>query len=392
MLKLPDYIGPCAFGIKMGIVTPDSDLQSMILSDIMKLDSDGILHGSDVLAITESVVARSQNNFVSDEDVATSVRERLALTPQSRVGIVFPIMSRNRFSLILQGIAKAVPEGEVVVQLSYPDDEVGNQVIPPETAAKLVKKYGDVIRAEDVEGDNVHPMTGVNYIDLYTEIIRDTGATPRIYLSNDPTHIGDSHPDGVIVADIHTRKQTQESVERVVENCCTLQDICNGDTLPSSEWGLLGSNMSSEGRLKLAPYLADVFARTLQEKIYQQTAKEVGIIVYGDGAYRDPSTGIYELADPVTTFGATDGFSNMTRSGFKMKYLIDLYHAQGKSEDEIMSLLEEEGERLREIHCIESQGTTPRCMTDILASLSDLISGSADAGTPMILIRGIHQA
>ncbi|RQD81055.1 MAG: hypothetical protein D5R96_07660 [Methanocalculus sp. MSAO_Arc2] len=390
MFTLPDYVGPSAFGIKMGVIIPGSDLQTMILDDIMKMDADGMLTDGDVLAITESVVARAQNNFISIDSVAQEIQEILSLTPESRVGVVFPIISRNRFALILKSIARAVHGGQVIVQLSYPDDEVGNQIIPPDVAMELEKTGGGVIKPEDLGQGYTHPLTGVNYISLYEGIIRDTGSKPVIYLCNDPTAIADHQPDAVIAADIHTRNKTQKSITDVVPNCCTLQDICSrGESLPSSEWGLLGSNMSSEEKLKLAPYMADHFAITLQEKIYLKTGKLLEIIVYGDGAYKDPSSGIYELADPITTFGATLGIGDTLREGFKMKYLVDIYHEDGRSEEEIQKLLDEESKRSRDIHSIESEGTTPRVMKDVLASLADLISGSADAGTPMILIKGI---
>jgi len=391
MFQLPDYIGPCAFGIKMGVIIPGTDLQEMILQDITRMDADGMLENCDVLAITESIVARAQNNFVSIDDVAAEIRNLLSLTPESRVGVVFPIASRNRFSLILKSIARAVPKGEVIVQLSFPDDEVGNQIIPPDVAIELGEKHGDLIRAGDLPREYTHPLTGVNYIGLYETIIREAGATPTIFLCNDPTKIADFKPDAVIAADIHTREKTRAAISAVIPNCCTLQDICSkGTSLPGSEWGLLGSNMSSEERLKLAPHLADLFACTLQDAILKKTGKHLEIIVYGDGAYKDPSSGIYELADPITTFGATPGIGDSLREGFKMKYLVDMFHAEGRSGEEITKLLEEEYKRARDIHCIECEGTTPRNMKDVLASLADLVSGSADAGTPMILIKGIH--
>lgn len=391
MFQLPDYIGPCAFGIKMGVIVPETDLQEMILHDITRMDADGMLENCDVLAITESIVARAQNNYVSIDDVAEEIKKVLSLTPESRVGVVFPIISRNRFSPILKSIARAVPQGEVIVQLSFPDDEVGNQIIPPDVAIELGEKHGGLIRPGDLPREFTHPLTGVNYIDLYESIIREAGATPTIYLCNDPTKIADFTPDGVIAADIHTREKTRAALSAVIPNCCTLQDICSkGTSLPGSEWGVLGSNMSSEEKLKLAPHLADLFSCTLQEAILKKTGKHLEIIVYGDGAYKDPGSGIYELADPITTFGATPGIGDSLREGFKMKYMVDMFHAEGRSEEEITELLEEEYKRAREIHCIECEGTTPRNMKDVLASLADLVSGSADAGTPMILIKGIH--
>lgn len=390
MFTLPDYIGPCAFGIKMGVIVPGTDLQAMLLEEISKMDEDGMIEDGDVLAITESIVARAQSNFVKIDDIAKEIRELLSLSPDGKVGVVFPIASRNRFSFILKSIARAVPDGEVIVCLSYPDDEVGNQIIPPEVATELDRTYAGLIRSSDIGGDYTHPLTGVNYITLYESIIREAGAEPTVILCNDPKKIAAFNPDAVIAADIHTREKTKAAIAAVAPACCTLQDICSStETPPGSEWGLLGSNMSSEDRLKLAPYHADQFACSLQEAVLRKTRKQLEIIVYGDGAYKDPFSGIYELADPITTFGATPGIGEGLREGFKMKYLVDQFHAEGRSEEEITTLLETEYKRAREIHSIECEGTTPRRMKDILASLADLVSGSADAGTPMILIKGI---
>jgi len=390
-LKLPDYVGPCAFGIKMGVIVPGCDFTGMMLDALEKVDRDELLSDGDVICITESVVARSQKNYVTTDEVAEEVQEVLSLKPHHRLGVVFPIASRNRFALVLKGLAQAVPQGEVVLQLSYPADEVGNQIISPELAQEMEKKKGTCFAAEDLNRGHAHPLTGVDYIRLYKETIESTGARPRIILCNDPRKILEYRPDAVIAADIHTREKTKAIIEPHVR-CITLQELCctsRGGREACCEWGLLGSNMSSGNRLKLAPREGDRYACDLQEQIKTKFGKEVEVVIYGDGAYKDPSSGIYELADPKPAFGVTPGINSVMRTGVKYKYLIDLHHEEGKPEEEIRSMVEKASKREREINSIESEGTTPRRLEDVLASLADLVSGSADAGTPMVLVKRI---
>jgi len=392
-LKLPDYIGPCAFGIKMGIIVPGSDLPGMILEALLKIDGDGLLSDGDALCITESVVARAENNYVTTSEVAREIRKKLLLQPHQKIGVLFPILSRNRFSLIMRSIAEAVPRGEVLVQLSFPDDEVGNPLIPADVAERLEEEKGGYFTLDDLDEEYIHPLTGVNYIHLYRETISEVGGRPRIYLCNDPVKIAEFNPDAVIVADIHKREKTKKQVVNCVKNTITLQDICNTDRGGAwSEWGLLGSNMSTGKRLKLAPRDGDKFAREVQTLIRQELGRHVEIIINGDGAYKDPSSGIYELADPQTAFGATSGVKGVLREGVKFKYLVDLHHGNGKCEEEILDIVSREAEQQRDVDCIKAEGTTPRRMEDVLSSLADLISGSADAGTPLVLVKGICSA
>ncbi|ACB84272.1 coenzyme F420-0:L-glutamate ligase [Natranaerobius thermophilus] len=389
-MSLPEYVGPCAFGIKMGVVLPGSDLKSMIKSEIMKINKDGLLEDNDALCVTESIVARAQENYITTEEIAEEVTDKLNLKPNDTLGVLFPILSRNRFSLILEGLAKAVPRGKIIVQLSHPDDEVGNQLIPPEKSQALIDKGYNVIKAEELEEDCIHPITNVNYLKLYRDIITEQGAEAELFVSNDYRVILDYHPQGVLCADIHTREEHRSKLESKVITC-TLQDLFNDSSKESwSEWGLLGSNMSSDNKLKLAPYNADEFACELQKEILDATGKKIEVIIGGDGAYKDPSSGIYELADPKPAFGTTPGLRQHMREGVKYKYLIDMYHNQGKSEKEIQEIIAKESEKKKgKNHEIETEGTTPRKIEDILASLADLVSGSADAGTPVILIKSI---
>jgi F420-0:gamma-glutamyl ligase len=388
MRKLPDYIGPMAFGIKMGVVLPGTDLTGMIVSTLSKVAKDSLLGDNDVICVTESVVARAQNNYVSVDDVARELRDKLNLKTDGKVGVVFPIASRNRFSLILEGIARAVPAGEVIVQMSFPCDEVGNQLVSTEVLDQLDLSSG-IIRAEDLEGFAcVHPITGVNYLQMYRQIIEEQGAVATVFLSNDPRKIMEFGPDGVIAADIHSRESTHSIISRETDNCITLRDLCRqGES--RSEWGLLGSNMSANKMLKLAPREASAFAGALQEAVRSATGLSVEVLVYGDGAYKDPSTGIYELADPMPVFGMTDGFLNRFREGVKYKYIADICHFEGQSTEEIERQLAEISRERYSFDNIMTEGTTPRRIEDVIASLADLVSGSADAGTPVIVVKGI---
>ncbi|HHX76915.1 MAG TPA: hypothetical protein GX697_00990 [Firmicutes bacterium] len=390
MKSFPAYIGPVALGIKMGVIFPGCDLAQMVVDAVEKCNSDKLLEDRDVLCLTESVLARAQNNYVTVEDISCQVREKLSLIGGSKLGVVFPIASRNRFSLILEGLAAAVPRGEVIVVLSYPCDEVGNQVVPidfmnflaPEASGKKSFRETDF---KDL--DFVHPITKVNYIKLYKKIIEDCGAKANIVLSNDPTEVLKYDPDGVIVADIHTRIKTFNKIKVQFQNAITLKELCStGESW--SEWGLLGSNMASKKKLKLAPRLAGKFAEGLKQKVFHATGKDVEVIIYGDGAYKDPTTGIYELADPMPVFGATKGVTGKYREGVKYKYIADVGLEEGKTPKEIEEMLEQMKKSERARDDIEFEGTTPRKMEDLLASLADLVSGSADAGTPLVLVKG----
>lgn len=390
-MKIPDYVGPCAFGIKMGIILPGSDLEKNIIQALEKAYQDELLENGDTLCITESVVARAQNNYISTEDIAEEISRKLELSSDSRVGILFPITSRNRFAMILKGIAMAVPRGEVLVQLSYPDDEMGNQVIPECVAEELEAEKKGYIVPEDLGQSYTHPLTGVDYINLYREIIAEEGAKPTIYLCNDYYKILEHDPFAVVISSVHNRVKLCAGIKEKVDRCITLQDLFNQDQNRKawSEWGLLGSNMSSGNKIKLAPREADKIAYQLQKKIKYHFDKNIEIIIYGDGAYKDPSSGIYELADPQPAFGATPKIKNVYRKGVKYKYLIDMYYEDGKTEEEMQRIITEEMEGEREIDSIYAEGTTPRRMEDIMASLADLVSGSADAGTPLVLVKGI---
>ncbi len=381
---IPDYVGSLAFGLKMGVILPGMDIVAEIIKALSRCNKDGLLGSNDVICITESIVARAQNNYVTVDDIAREIKEKLALSDESKLAVIFPIASRNRFSMILKGLARAVSKGEVIIQLSYPCDEVGNQVIDPDFTERLGK---ETLTSEDF-GDSSfkHPITGVDYIKLYHEIVEAEGARPTLLLSNWAPKALDYKPDGVVAADIHTRESTKKMIMKEFSNCITLDQVCN-EGKAYSEWGLLGSNMSSGERLKLAPREGKALVEALRLKIKEVFGHEVQVMIYGDGAYLDPTSGIYELADPRAALAVTDGLDCL-REGLKYKYLADhCYHEEQKTAEEIEAILAENVKKKMANDCLEREGTTPRRMEDVLASLADLVSGSADAGTPVVIIK-----
>ncbi len=384
-MKMPDYIGPMAYGVRMGVILPGMDIVKTVYESLARCHRDDLLGDGDVVCITESIVARAQGNYITVDDIAREIQEKLNVSDRSRVAVVFPIASRNRFSMILRGIARAVPRGEVVVQMSYPADEVGNRIIDEEFAEMLGK---ETITLDDIgERQFKHPLTGVDYISLYREIIESERAAANIFLSNDPLQVLGTRPDGIVAADIHTREATNRAIREKFPNCITLDQICTeGESY--SEWGLLGSNMSSGEKLKLAPRDGKKVVNLLRDKIKKELAVDVQVMIYGDGAYLDPSSGIYELADPRAAFASTDGL-DCIREGIKYKYLADhCFHEDRMSAEEIEAMLSDSiGGTLAE-DSMDREGTTPRQMEDVLASLADLVSGSADAGTPVVVVRG----
>jgi F420-0:gamma-glutamyl ligase len=387
--RLPDYIGVSALGIKMGVVVPGSDILRMVYDSLVRCDSDGLLDSGDVICITESVVARAQNNYVTTDHVAEEVQEKLKITPASRIGVLFPLLSRNRFSLVLKGLAKAVCQGEVVLQLAYPTDEVGNLLLSDDLAGTLGNAGTGVIALEDIGNNRTrHPITGIDYISVYEEIVKSQGARATIYLCNDPTEIAKRNLDGVVVASVHSRHQVKGILLSKEQNCITLQELCHSGNGAWSEWGLLGSNMSSADQLKLAPRQGGALARQLQSVVTNSLGKHVEVLIYGDGAYKDPSTGIYELADPQPCFGMTEGLEERYRRGFKYKYIVDQLWYKGSNIEDIEHILESKKKETPHQGASETEGTTPRRVEDLLASLADLVSGSSDAGTPLVLVKG----
>ncbi len=390
-IVLPEYLGVVAFGVKAGVILPGDDIVETVSELIEACDGDGLIGDGDIVCVTESVVARSQGNYVTEEEIAYEIRALLGLSAADHLGVLYPIVSRNRYSAVLKGMAKAVPQGKVTVQLSYPVDEVGNQTVSEEYLSERCLGLDDRLTHEDLDGVSfLHPLTGVDYIDLYREIIQGEGAEPYILLCNDPLELVRHDPDGIVVSDIHTRFRTKALLEEEFTNSITLQDIFSRSGPGSwSEWGLLGSNLSSGGRIKLAPREGDLVASKIRDSIEKRTGKSVEVVIYGDGAYKDPSSGIFELADPSTFFGLTDGLKDVRRTGVKYKWLTDTLHGEGKTREYIEQRIEALKKETLELDSPLMEGTTPRRLADVVSSLADLVSGSADAGTPIVVVKGL---
>lgn len=391
MIRLPSYVGPLAFGVKMGVVLPGDDIIDDVYGAIKRCAADGLIDNGDILCVTESVVARAQNNYVSRTEVAKEVRKKLSLTDKDNLGILYPIASRNRFVPVLESLARAVRVGQVTLQFSFPRDCVGNQIVPEDLDRLLNRNLAvDEISSDELKTiDFRHPATGINYVALYNEIIAKEGVRPNIFLSNNPERIAKYNPDGIIVSCIHESKRVLERIKKTSDNTVTLGDLFNDPNEKAwSEWGLLGCNLHSDDLIKLAPRESHKVAKAIQSRIRDGIGKRTEVLIYGDGAYKDPSTGIYELADPVCSFGCTDGLIT-SRKGIKYKYFVGILRSQGKSREEIEKTIAKEKNRSYQIDDGSMEGTTPRKLEDIAASLADLVSGSADAGTPLVIIKNL---
>ncbi len=378
-----DYVGVSAFGLKLGAITPEVDLKSEIMDLLVRCEKDGLLDDGDVLCVTESVLARSQNNYVTVDDIVEELHEEHGINENYNLLVQFPITSRNRFSAILKAFARAVKNGKVIIQQSYPRDEVGNLVVDGDLEKGQVYNYEELKGSQDLDFN--HPVTGINYLEFYQDIINEEMAEHEIYLCNDPGRLVDDDIDAVIISSIHTRRRDKlrvieraKKLDKFIE-VMDLTCICNSEE--NSSWGLLGSNLSAGEKIKLAPGKPFEFSSQLKKSIKERFDREIEIIIYGDGAYKDPETGIYELADPVTSFGFTSGLEDRIRRGNKYKYLVDKYASEGYEQEEIERMIIEEKVET------EDEGTTPRKAKDLIASLADLISGSADEGTPMVLVK-----
>ncbi|MFA5746239.1 MAG: coenzyme F420-0:L-glutamate ligase [archaeon] len=388
-----NYFGVIAYGIKTGIITPNDNLVNVIKATIKKNPT--AIDNGDIICVKEAVTAITQQNFVNLSDIKKDITTKLKLKPTSTIGLIYPITSRNRFSLILRSIASSVPKGKVIIQLSFPADEQGNQIISEEFLKKNKLKLEDKITLGKI-GKNrfIHPETGIDYIKFYKELITKEGAKAEIYLSNNSEDIIKCKPDAIIVSNVHARKKIFEEIKPKFKNVITLQNICSDKNQKVySEYGLLGSNIldPEKGLLKLPPRDADKVCLEIQKMIKKEFKKEVEVMVYGDGAYKDPESGIYELADPVCAFGVTPGIEKIRRVGVKTKYLMQKLLNEGKNKDQILKEIEKEKKRIMcgtdkgEIAC---EGTTPRKVRNLVASLADLVSGSADANTPVVIVKG----
>ena len=382
------YTGVTSRGIITPIFQQGDDLIAGVTSSLIKASAEeGFdLHDGDIVGVTEAVVARTQGNYATCDQIAADVRAKLG---DGVIGLVFPILSRNRFAIMLRAFARAA--GKLVVQLSYPSDEVGNALLTwDQVDAAGVDPYKDSFTLEQFRAkfgnDTVHKFTGVDYIEYY----RTLGENVEVVFSNDPRFIL-NYTKNVINCDIHTRRRTERILKEAGANVCAMDELMTASVDGSGfnpKYGLLGSNKATEEKVKLFPRDADAFVDRLSRALYEATGKHIEVMVYGDGGFKDPVGGIWELADPVVSPAYTEGLEG-TPNELKMKYFADNEFASLSGE----ALAEAMRSRIREkdkslVGNMQSQGTTPRRLTDLLGSLCDLTSGSGDRGTPVVLIQG----
>ena len=385
-------VGTISRGIRCPIIREGDNLVDITVDSVLAAaQSEGFeLRDRDVIGITESIVARAQGNYASVDDIAADVKAKFG---GETVGVIFPILSRNRFAINLKGIAKGCKK--VVLMLSYPSDEVGNALLTYDQLDEAgINPYSDVLSLEkyrELFGANVHEFTGVDYVDYYMNLIKEAGAEVEVVFANQAKTILD-YTDCVISCDIHTRVRTKRILKAAgAKVVCGLDDILTESVNGSgynTKYGLLGSNKSTEDKIKLFPNECKGLVVEIQNKLLEKTGKLVEVMVYGDGAFKDPQGKIWELADPVVSPAFTDGLIG-TPNELKLKYLADNDFANlsgAELKEAISNSIKAKQDNL--VGNMASQGTTPRQLTDLIGSLCDLTSGSGDKGTPIILIQG----
>ncbi len=385
-------VGTVSRGIRGPIIREGDNLVDITVESVLEAaKSEGFeLRDRDVVALTESIVARAQGNYVSVQDIAADVKAKLG---GGTVGVIFPILSRNRFAINLKGIAMGCKK--VVLMLSYPSDEVGNAILTYDQLDEAgVNPYTDVLTLEkyrELFGENKHEFTGVDYVQYYSDIITEAGAEVEVVFANQAKTIL-NYTDCVINCDIHTRARTKRLLrEAGAKAVCGLDDIMTASINGSGfneKYGLLGSNKSTEDKIKLFPQECKQLVLDIQAQLLEKTGKHVEVMVYGDGAFKDPQGKIWELADPVVSPAFTDGLIG-TPNELKLKYLADNDFANlsgAELKEAISNSIKTKQDNL--VGNMASQGTTPRQLTDLIGSLCDLTSGSGDKGTPIILIQG----
>ena len=385
-------VGTVSRGIRAPIIREGDDLKAIVVDSVLEAArQDGFqIRDRDIVAMTEAIVARAQGNYCTVDDIAADVKEKLG---GETVGVIFPILSRNRFAICLRGIAKGAKK--IVLMLSYPSDEVGNHLIDWDSMdAKDVDPYRDVLSLEryrELFGYNVHRFTGVDYVAYYSDLIRSCGAEVEVLFANDAREIL-KYTKNVICCDIHTRSRTKRILKAAGgENVYGLDEIMTASINGSGyneNFGLLGSNKATEDKVKLFPRNCQPLVDAIQTEILEKTGKHVEVMVYGDGAFKDPVGKIWELADPVVSPAYTAGLEG-TPNELKLKYLADNDFAQLSGEalrDAIKNEIQKKDDDL--VGKMVSEGTTPRRLTDLIGSLCDLTSGSGDKGTPIVFIQG----
>lgn len=385
-------LGTISMGVRCPIIKEGDDLCSIVVNSIMEAcEEENIkLHDRDIVAVTESVVARAQGNYATVSQIATDIKNKYH---GEEIGVIFPILSRNRFAILLRGIAQGTKK--VILMLNYPSDEVGNALISwDQIDEKNVNPYSDVLTYEkyrELFGYHVHEFTGVDYVEYYKNLVKEMGADIEIVFSNNPKTIL-NYTKNVLVCDIHTRKRTKRILkDNGAKIVFGLDEILTSPVDGSGyneNYGLLGSNKASESKVKLFPRNATSLVENIQKRLFELTKKTVEVMVYGDGAFKDPQGKIWELADPVVAPFYTKGL-NGTPNELKLKYLADNDFKDLRGEElkkAIKQRIKEKEQSL--VGKMASEGTTPRKLTDLIGSLCDLTSGSGDKGTPIILIQG----
>ncbi len=385
-------VGTISRGVRAPIIRSGDDLSQIVPASVLEAAAeDGFsVRDRDIIAMTEAIVARAQGNYASVDHIAADVRAKLG---GETIGVIFPILSRNRFAICLRGIAKGAKK--VVLMLSYPSDEVGNHLIDVDVMdEKGIDPYQDVLTLEryrELFGYTTHPFTGVDYVAYYADLIRESGAEVEIIFANDPRAIL-KYTKNVLACDIHTRKRTKRLLKAAgAERVFGLDDILTAPVDGSGyneKYGLLGSNKSTEETVKLFPRECQDLVESIQKIMLEKTGKHVEVMVYGDGAFKDPVGKIWELADPVVSPAYTAGLEG-TPNELKLKYLADNDFADLSGEalrDAIKAEIQKKDGSL--MGKMVSEGTTPRRLTDLIGSLCDLTSGSGDKGTPIVYIQG----
>lgn len=384
--------GTTSRGLRAPIIKAGDNLEEIVVDTVLKAQENGELEvkDHDVLAITESILARAQGNYCSVDDIATDIKNKFT---SDTIGVVFPITSRNRFSICLKGFARGAKK--IVLVFSYPSDEVGNQLVDLDLLdEKGINPYSDSLTLDtflQLFGTTKHPFTGMDYVSYYKEVIEAEGCEVEILFANDPRAVL-PYTKQVLTCDIHTRARSKRLLlEAGAEVVLGMDDILTSPVNGSGfneQFGLLGSNKSTEDTIKLFPNDCQSFVETVASDLLQKTGHHVEVMIYGDGAFKDPVGKIWELADPVVSPGYTKGLVG-TPNELKLKYLADNEYANLQGEDlkeAIKKSIHEKDSQL--IGQMVSEGTTPRRLTDLLGSLADLTSGSGDKGTPFVYIQG----
>lgn len=383
-------VGTTVRGIRTPIIKEGDNLAEIVTKSVINASKEeGFnLKDKDIIAVTEAVVGISEGNYVTVDDIVKDLESKY---PDKEVGIVFPILSRNRFSLILKAIARAM--NKITILLSFPSDEVGNGIMDEDTLSSSPFNLGSIITEKDYNEhfkDFIHPFTGINMVDYYRNLVQSENCEVTFIFSNNPLDIL-IYTNNVLTCDIHTRVKTKEALEKANANVYSLTDVMNKPINNSGfnpNYGLLGSNKSTEERLKLFPKTGDILVQKIKEMILKETGKNVEVMVYGDGAFKDPVGKIWELADPVVSPAYTKGLEG-TPNEIKLKYISDNKYANLKGDELKEAIKKEIKEKQNNLKGQNiSLGTTPRRITDLVGSLCDLTSGSGDKGTPVVLVSG----